>query len=384
MDFDVDFALDFREGNGEGNEFFIDAIRYGTSNKTSNAGKTNQVGAEIRNDIGPLFGGTGFLSAAYDSSYSSNNNKGIELKIPISAFAGVDTSQGLRMFAVISSRTGNISNECIPGNPGANNLGDGADFSVISDQDFFTHSVKISVPQPTTFVISNEAPGYLIDKLIDQGYGDKNLYEVMQLLQPLSGGIIIDKFMDTLAGCLAGSEIFTVPLRSLSDESANPIGINTDGTIMAVNIYGSDYNRINGFITYPDSISGYAQELFTYAADPQYYINTGFHSSVTGEEYKAFAITWSNSAITPIEETIRMPEKGFIVFPNPASDKISVHFVKACGEIHISIFDICGRLVMQVNVCDSSPINISSLDKGMYTICIETEGVHSIEKIIKQ
>ena len=53
------------------NDFFIDAIRYGTSNKTSNAGKTNQVGAEIRYDIGPLFGGTGFLSAAYDSSYSS-------------------------------------------------------------------------------------------------------------------------------------------------------------------------------------------------------------------------------------------------------------------------------------------------------------------------
>ena len=55
--------LDFREGNSDRNEFFIDAIRYGTSNKTSNAGKTNQVGAEIRNDIGPLFGGTGFLSA---------------------------------------------------------------------------------------------------------------------------------------------------------------------------------------------------------------------------------------------------------------------------------------------------------------------------------
>ncbi len=144
MDFDVDFALAFNEGNSSTHEFFTDAIRYGNSNICSNIGKTNQMGASSAYDISSTFGGTGYITVAYDSGYALNNNKGIEFKIPVSAFAGIDTSQILRLFAMITSMQGDVSNECVPGDPGGNNLGDGADYSVISGQDFFTHPVKIS------------------------------------------------------------------------------------------------------------------------------------------------------------------------------------------------------------------------------------------------
>ena len=49
-----------------------------------------------------------------------------------------------------------------------------------------------------------------------------------------------------------------------------------------------------------------------------------------------------------------------MVFPNPASDKISIRLNKAVGDMHISMFDICGRLVMKVNGYNGSPIDISS------------------------
>ncbi len=383
MDFDVDFAIDFREGNSDPNDFFIDAIRYGTSNKNSNAGKTNQVGAEINYDIGPLFGGTGFLSVAYDSSYSVNSNKGIEIKIPISAFTGVDTSQTLRLFAVISSRYGNISNECIPGDPGANSLGDGADFSVISNQDFFTQPVKISVPQPTTFIISNEAPGYLIDNLIAQGHGDKNLYKVMQLLQPLSDGAIPQWFMDALASCPAGSEIFTDELSNFAGLN-NPVAVNSDGTLMISSIYGRDYNEITGFNTTRGNMIGNVTSQFTSALDAEYYINTGMVVNNGTGHYIAFAIAWTDTVSTVLIDIQDMPDPVFMLYPNPASDKISIRLNKAVSDVRISLFDICGRLLMKVNGYNGSPIDISSLARGIYTIDIESKGFHCIEKFVKQ
>jgi len=84
------------------------------------------------------------LTFSYDSTFAANKNKGVEMKIPLSAFAGVDTSQTVRFFVVLSPQNGKTSNECIPGDPGAANPGDGGDFSVIPNQDFFTGAVNIS------------------------------------------------------------------------------------------------------------------------------------------------------------------------------------------------------------------------------------------------
>ena len=144
MDFDVDYALAFNKGNSTVFEFFTDAIKYGTSNKAINVGKTNQMGASGSYEVGSVFGGNGLLTFAYDSSFAANSNKGVEFRVPISAFTGVDTSQTLKVFALLSPMDGKTSNECIPGDPGSQNPGDGADFSVVPGQDFFTQPVKIS------------------------------------------------------------------------------------------------------------------------------------------------------------------------------------------------------------------------------------------------
>jgi subtilisin family serine protease len=287
MDFDVDFALGFNKENSTQFELFTDAIRYGTSNSLDHIGKTNQMGGNSNFEIGSVFGGTGFLTVAYDSTYSLNHQKGVEVKIPISAFAGVDTSQTLRLFAVVSSSFGNVSNECIPGDPGVDNLGDGADFSTIPGQDFFTQPVKISVPKPTTFVLSNE--GGLIDDLIRAGHGDKNLYKILEILKPKSGGIISDEFMATLASCPSSCELLTVALVNFAGLN-NPVCINTDGTLTINPIFGNDYFRKEGYSTYPENQQGYTPEFFTYTNSTDKYIDAG--TSTGGNRYKAFAIAW--------------------------------------------------------------------------------------------
>jgi subtilisin family serine protease len=144
MDFDVDFALGFNKGNSGQFEFFGDAIRYGTTNKAINIGRTNQMGGSSTFEIGSVFGGTDCLTFAYDSTFAVNKNKGVEIKIPLSAFAGVDVTQTVRFFVILTPQDGKTSNECIPGDPGAANPGDGADFSVIPNQNFFTGAVETS------------------------------------------------------------------------------------------------------------------------------------------------------------------------------------------------------------------------------------------------
>ncbi|HNW52419.1 MAG TPA: right-handed parallel beta-helix repeat-containing protein, partial [Prolixibacteraceae bacterium] len=146
-----------------------------------------------------------------------------------------------------------------------------------------------TVPGPTTFVLSNEEGG-LIDQLIAGGYGNSNLYEGLVALEPASGGVISDEFMDKLASSPAGSQIF----KKLSEYAHlnGGIAINTDGTAFTTTgIKGRDYYGKEGYATYPESQAGVGRELFTFANDDSYYINA-VNGSTT---YKVFAIGWSQA-----------------------------------------------------------------------------------------
>ena len=140
--------------------------------------------------------------------------------------------------------------------------------------------------EPTTFVLSNEEGG-LIDQLIAAGYGDSDLYEGLVALEPASGGIISESFLDTLAGNPGGSAIFT---QTLNDCAAwDAIAINTDGTAFETSIKGRDYHGQEGYSTYPPDTSGAGRELFTSADSAAYYID----APNGGTTYKVFAIGWS-------------------------------------------------------------------------------------------
>jgi hypothetical protein len=98
----------------------------------------------------------------------------------------------------------------------------------------------IDVP---TFVLSNEAPGYLIDKLIAAGHGSESLYQVLQFLaaQPSSG---IPSDFVTEVGSHPGSEAFTTALSNFSSAFNNPIGIGADGRSLFLRFMGGNLKAI--------------------------------------------------------------------------------------------------------------------------------------------
>lgn len=155
MDMDVDYALAFNEGVGTTN-LYLDAARFGTTGYINSGyvGSSDQSGnSAVHSGISTLFGGTGSIEFAYRNDFSVNSDHGIEIKIPISAFSGVNASQSVRLFALITNAAGFISNECIPGDLGASNPGNDANLGTVGSQDLFTAELPLPV-ELTSFKVS--------------------------------------------------------------------------------------------------------------------------------------------------------------------------------------------------------------------------------------
>jgi hypothetical protein len=159
MDFDVDFALAFNEGNSSTN-FYIDACRYGSSTPvlaTDYIGNVaNQLGGSAEFNIGSVFGGSGNIKIAYRNNFAADSLSGIEMKIPISAFAGVDNTQQIQLFAIILNSSGFFSNECIPGDPGATNPGNNPNFSSMSGGPYHTGQYPLPIELTEFYARKNE------------------------------------------------------------------------------------------------------------------------------------------------------------------------------------------------------------------------------------
>ena len=145
-----------------------------------------------------------------------------------------------------------------------------------------------------TFVLSNEAPGYLIDELIAGGYGNSSLYETLLGLQAASGGVITDAFLETLALCPPGSEIFTAPLSNYTGVN-NPVCINADGTLGIRPIFGRSYDGKPGYVTNQAHYPGIALANFTMAESPTYYIDAGSSGEPSLIYYQSIGIAWADA-----------------------------------------------------------------------------------------
>jgi hypothetical protein len=121
----------------------------------------SQSGVSGSINVGTTFGGTGNMTLAYNNSFGSDTDKGIEFSIPIAAFVGVDNTQSLQLFAIITNNAGFMSNETIPGDPGASNLGNDANLSTIANQDFFTGSFLLPVELTNLQATAGEKLNYL-------------------------------------------------------------------------------------------------------------------------------------------------------------------------------------------------------------------------------
>jgi hypothetical protein len=145
-----------------------------------------------------------------------------------------------------------------------------------------------------TFMLSNEAPGYLIDKLIAAGHGSENLYQVLQFLAAQPGSGIPADFVTEVGNNVPGSDVFTAALSNFSSELNNPVGINADGTSILAQILGRDYDGHTGFVTNTVQYSGIGPAKVTMTTTPIYFIDAGTNVNISRTTtYKAFGIAWA-------------------------------------------------------------------------------------------
>ncbi len=143
-------------------------------------------------------------------------------------------------------------------------------------------------------VISNEQPGLLVDRLIAAGFGDKTLMEVLQLLQPLSGGSIPASFV-TQVGSRPGTEPFSARLSSYQGLQGG-IEIADDSTMNIPSTRGQDHDGQSGHLTHIEPMTGVGPVVFTSASSASNYVWTHTaHFGVLVRDYYAFAIVWKGA-----------------------------------------------------------------------------------------
>jgi len=156
-----------------------------------------------------------------------------------------------------------------------------------------------------TFVISNEAPGFLITKLINAGHGGDSVYQATVYLASLPGvgAILTPAFLNALATCPSSSEIFTT---ALSQVLANGISvsISTDGSARFDDVEAIPYAG-----TFPviQTGNGAVQNVrIVHSTNTAAPLNATFvYGPLAGmtTTYNAFAVAWAladSPATTPV------------------------------------------------------------------------------------
>jgi hypothetical protein len=142
----------------------------------------------------------------------------------------------------------------------------------------------------TSFVISNEAPGHLVDVLIAQGHGNKTLFELLGWLKARSGGVISNQWYNQVAAAPVGSEVFTATFGNYRGLDGG-IEIAADGTCYIPAVQAKNYDGQPG---YASTASQDGQFTFTRSLDVAHNIYTHGHHYGGGviRNYYAFTIAW--------------------------------------------------------------------------------------------
>lgn len=76
------------------------------------------------------------------------------------------------------------------------------------------------------------------------------------------------------------------------------------------------------------------------------------------------------------------------VFPNPASDIVTIQINTPCTSVHIDLFDAMGRKLMQQDMRNPKsriPLDVSSLQQGLYMLSISSHEVGtSVHKLLRE
>ncbi|MBZ0099486.1 MAG: zinc-dependent metalloprotease, partial [Taibaiella sp.] len=107
---------------------------------------------------------------------------------------------------------------------------------------------------------------------------------------------------------------------------------------------------------------------------------TADNVSPCGTKGNSYAQDFAVTILPPVAD-----DKLFTIFPNPASESLTVISKEILAQADVKIYNYAGALIKEtINTTDYLNINISELHPGIYFLAIKTvEGDKSIKKFIK-
>ena len=96
----------------------------------------------------------------------------------------------------------------------------------------------------------------------------------------------------------------------------------------------------------------------------------------------------ANRGFTTLSVTLGIPENkllSFEMYPNPASDVLTVQLPTGTEKAEVSVFDYTGRLVSSKTISSNdSTLDIQNISKGIYIIRVATNSKIGVQRFIKK
>lgn len=163
-----------------------------------------------------------------------------------------------------------------------------------------------------------------------------------------------------------------------------------NATITANVTSGTSNSQASNSITASNTISSGA--VVIYHAGSSVVLTNGFHAA-SGSRFRGYIEGCSGIFVgksgEELEESDLTQElvrgKEILIYPNPASDMISVTSVNKISNISVTSME--GKTVLNQNISNENEaaVNVSSFEKGIYIVTVETQdGGINIQKLIKK
>ena len=96
----------------------------------------------------------------------------------------------------------------------------------------------------------------------------------------------------------------------------------------------------------------------------------------------------ANRGFTTLSVTLGIPENkllSFEMYPNPASDVLTVQLPTGTEKAEVSVFDYTGRLVSSKTISSNdSTLDVQNISKGIYIIRVATNSKIGVQRFIKK
>ena len=96
----------------------------------------------------------------------------------------------------------------------------------------------------------------------------------------------------------------------------------------------------------------------------------------------------ANRGFTTLSVTLGIPENkllSFEMYPNPASDVLTVQLPTGTEKAEVSVFDYTGRLVSSKTISSNdSTLDVQNISKGIYIIRVATNSKIGVQRFVKK